>query len=176
MRKSTKTELSKYLKQSTKAELEKEVKKLYDKFKEVKQYYEIEFTTDTTKIVETHKKKIYKEYFTSRGYPGKGRSNASRKVITDFKKISIFQKDVIELLLYRVEVMLDYAEYGDMGEAFYNSLTRSFDEACKLMANEQLIADFKKKSEKLLQTAYDIGWGVSDAMDYSFEHYIGWED
>ena len=175
MRKSTKTELSKYLKQSTKAELEKEVKKLYDKFKEVKQYYEIEFTTDTTKIVETPKKKIYKEYFTSRGYPGKGRSNISRKVITDFKKISIFQKDVIELLLYRVEVMLDYAGYGDMGEAYYNSLARSFDEACRLMESEHLVADFKQDCERLREAAYNIGWGVSDAMDYSFEHYIGWE-
>ena len=28
--------------------------------------------------------------------------------------------------------------YGDIDEAFYNSLTRSFDEACKLTKKEKL--------------------------------------
>jgi len=169
MRKSTKKDLSKYLKQSSKADLEKEVKKLYDKFSEVKKYYEMEFTEDTTKIVKEYKKKLYKEYFTSRGAPGKGSSNASRKVITDFKKIAIFQKDVIDLLLYRVEIMLEYADYGDLNEAFYNSLTRSFDEACQLIANERLEEAFKDNCERLLQASYSVGWGVYDAMSYSYD-------
>ena len=60
MRKSTKKDLSKYLKQSSKSDLEKEVKKLYDKFSEVKKYYEMEFTEDTTKIVKEYKKKFQK--------------------------------------------------------------------------------------------------------------------
>ncbi len=168
MGKSTKRELSKFLKQSSKAELEKEVKKLYDKFSEVKKFYEIEFTTDTTKIVKEYKKKLYKAYFTTRGAPGKGSSNTSRKIITDFKKISIFPKDVIELLLYRVELMMDFASYGDLNEAFYNSLTRSFDEACQLIAGERLEEVFKNKCERLMQDAYSVGWGVYGAMEYSY--------
>ena len=168
MKKSTKRELSKYLKQSSKTELEKEVKKLYDKFSVVKEYYEMEFTADTTKIIKEYKKKLYKIYFTSRGAPGKGSSNASSKVITNFKKIAVFQKDVIELLLYRVETMLDYAGYGDLNEAFYNSLTRSFDEACQLIANERLEEAFKNDCERLMNDAYSIGWGVYGAMEYSY--------
>lgn len=173
MRKSTKSELSKYLKQSTKAELEKEVKKLYDKFKEVKQYYEIEFSTDTTDILETYKQKIYKEYFPSGRY-GKGRNNVSRKVVTDFKRISIFQKDVIELLLYRVEVMLKFTNtYGDIDEAFYNSLARSYDEACKLTKKEKLEAEFKIECSDLIDKASNFGWGVHDALTYSYEEHFG---
>ena len=168
MSKSTKAALSKYLKERSKAELEKEVKKLYDKFSVVKTYYEMEFTTDTTKIVKAYKQKIYKEYFKRSGAPGNGSSNTSRKVITDFKKIAVFQKDVIELLLYRVETMLDYAGYGDLNEAFYNSLTRSFDEACQLIANERLEEDFKGDCERLMNDAYSVGWGVYGAMEYSY--------
>ena len=168
MSKSTKAKLSKYLKESSKAELEKEVKKLYDKFSVVKAYYEMELTTDTIKIVKEYKKKLYKIYFTKGGSPGKGSSNESRKIITNFKKIAVFQKDVIDLLLYRVETMLDYAVYGDQNEAFYNSLTRSFDEACQLIANERLEEDFKDECERLMRDAYSVGWGVYGAMEYSY--------
>ena len=168
MGKSTKRALSKFLKQSSKAELEKEVKMLYDKFSEVKNYYEIAFTTDTTKTVKAYKSKIYKEYFKRNGAPGKGSSNASRKIITDFKKIATFPKDVIDLLLYRVDVMLDFANYGDLNEAFYNSLTRSFDEACQLIASERLEEVFKNDCERLMNDAYSVGWGVYGAMDYSY--------
>lgn len=175
MKKSTKKELTKYLKQATKTELEKEVKKLYDKFKEVKKYYKIEFTNDTTEIVNEYKAAIRKEYFPNRGF-GKARSNVSRKVVTDFKKISIFQKDVIELLLYRTEVMLEFTNtYGDIDEAFYNSLTRSFDEACKLIRQEQLEGDFRIYCKELMRAAYNFGWGCYDAMNYSYEQYFGFE-
>ncbi len=175
MKKSTKKELTKYLKQATKAELEKEIKKLYDKFKDVKKYYEIEFTNDTTEIVNEYKATLRKEYFPSRGF-GKARNNASRKVITDFKKIAVFQKDVIELLLYRAEVMLEFTNaYGDIDEAFYNSLTRSFDEACKLIGKEQLENDFRIYCKELMDQAYNFGWGCYDAMNYSYQQYIGFE-
>jgi len=176
MRKSTKKELSKYLKQSTKEELEKEVKNLYNKFKEVKQYYEIEFTTDTTNILENYKSKIYKEYFPAGRY-GKARNNVSRKVVTDFKRIATFQKDVIELLLYRVEIMLKFTmTYGDIDEAFYNSLTRSFDEACKLTKKEKLESEFKIECSDLIDKASNFGWGVHDALTYSYEEHFGFGD
>ena len=42
-KKSTKTELNKYLKELDKKGLEKEVKKLYTKRSQVKKYYEMEF-------------------------------------------------------------------------------------------------------------------------------------
>ena len=136
MKKSTKKELSKFLKQATKAELEKEVKKLYDKFKEVKQFYQLELAEDTSVVLDQFKAELRKEYFPSRGF-GKARNSASRRVVSNFKKIAIFQNDVIDLLLYRVEVMLEFTNaYGDIDEAFYNSLTRSFDEACKLIQKE----------------------------------------
>ena len=113
MKKSTKTELNKFLKEMSKKDLENEVKKLYSKFKEVKKYYEIEFCEDTTEILNEYKQKMRKEYFPTRGF-GKARNRESRKIVNDFKKISIFQKDVVELLLYRVETMIEFTnEYGD---------------------------------------------------------------
>ena len=166
MAKSVKSELNKYLKEMSRTELEKEVKKLYSKFKEVKQYYELEFATDTTKIVNEYKAKIKKEYFSSRGGYGKARNGVSRKIVNDFKKISIFKKDVIDLLLYRAEVMIEYSKitYGDLGDSFYNSLESCFAEACKLINEEQLHDEYKSKCEDLVDETYNIGWGMYDRL------------
>ena len=122
--------------------LEAEIKKLYSKFSNVQQYYNMELSQDTTAILNEYKEKIRQEYFPKRGY-GKARNGVSRKVVTDFKKISIFKSDLIELILFRVEMMIEFTKaYGDIDEPFYNSLESSFEEACKIVKSEKLELDF----------------------------------
>lgn len=172
MKKSIKTELNKFLKEMSKKDLENEVKKLYNKFKEVKKYYEVEFCEDTAEILNEYKQKIRKEYFPTRGF-GKARNRESRKMVNDFKKISIFQKDVVELLLYRVETMIDFTnEYGDINEAFYNSLESSFEEACKLIKAEKLEKEYGEECRRLMNETYHFGWGLYDGMRYIYKTYF----
>lgn len=166
-----KRELSKYLKTLSEKELIKEVKKLYDKFESVKKYYEIELGNDTEKILSEYKKKIKQEYFPSRGY-GKARSSVSRKVISDFRKISIFKKDVAELFLYRVEMMLDFTlAYGEMAESYYLTLENSFVDACKIIENENLKEYYKDYCLELITKANGFGWGVYDSMRSTYVEY-----
>ncbi len=68
MKKSVKTELNRYLKDLDKKELENEVKKLYSKFKDVKKYYELELSQDTTAVLNEFKARIKQEYFPKRGF------------------------------------------------------------------------------------------------------------
>ncbi len=172
MRKSIKTALNKYLKEQSKADLEKEIKKLYTKFDLVKKHYEIELCDDTSAVLEEYKQRIKKEYFPSRGY-GKARSSESRKVITEFKKISIFKKDLIELILCRVENMLEYTKaYGDINEAFYNSLESSYADACLLIQTEKLEKMFKARCKALLDETYSFGWGLHYGFTDSYNRYL----
>ena len=160
------------MKTLTEKELIKEVKKLYDKFDSVKKYYELELGNNSEKVLAGFKLRIKKEYFPNRGY-GHGRSSVSRKVITDFKKISIHPKDLIELILYRTEMMLDFTNaYGDINESFYNTLEGSFEQACKLIKKEKLEGYFKKYCEELVGKSKHLGWGVSDSMNYMYEEYF----
>lgn len=169
MKKSIKKELSKYLKQATKADLEKEVKMLYANFKSVKKHYKSTLNIEEVTNVEHLKQQIRKEYFTKNGI-GKGRNNISSQVITNFKKTANQPKETVDLLLYRTMVMMEFSnKTGDKDEAFYNSLTRSFDEACKIIAAERLEETFKNECENLLNEASSIGWGVYDAMEYSYD-------
>lgn len=167
-----KKELNKYLKTLTDKELIAEIKKLYDKFESVKKYYQLELGDDSGKVLSEYKAKIKKEYFPNRGY-GYARSSVSRKVITEFKKISIHSKDLIELMLYRTEMMLEFTNtYGDMDESFYNSLWKSFEQACKLIKKEKLELYFKEYCEELVGKSNYLGWGVSDSMNYMYEEYF----
>lgn len=176
MAKSVKREFSRYIKSLEKPELEKELKKLFDKIPAVSQYYELELSEDTTAVLEDYKAKIRKEYFPNRGY-GNARSSVSKKYISDFKRISVFPKDVIELLLYRTEMMIDFTNlYGDMEEPFYTSLVNSFGEACKMIRKENLEEEFKDHCIRLIDKTEDLGWGVSDGLWCYFQNYIDDEE
>ncbi|WP_027003559.1 DUF6155 family protein [Hugenholtzia roseola] len=172
-------ELNKYLKELTKEELEKEIRKLYSKFENVKEYYKLELGEDTSKVLGEYKRKIRGEYFSKRGM-GRASSKESRKVISEFKKISIFQDDVIELLLYRVEVMQEFAnEYGDAGyvsEPFCSSMTTSFQEACKLIKTEKLETKFRPIVQKMVTASAYFGWYVEEAFAHYYHVYLGEQD
>lgn len=168
-----KREFNKFLKTLSEKELIKELQALYSKFEPVRQYYQLELSQDTTVVVREYRQKIKKEYFPNRGY-GAARSGVSRKIILDFKKISVHAKDVIELWLYRTEMMLEFSiAYGDMEEAFYNSLTSGFEQACKLIQSECLHQEFKTYCQELIAKSYNLGWGVSFDLDYYFENCFG---
>jgi hypothetical protein len=167
-----KREFNKYINTLTEKELIKELKKLYSKFDSVKKYYELELGDNTEKILDEFKEKIRKEYFPNRGF-GQARSSVSKKVIADFKKISIYEKDVIELLLYRTEMMMEYTQtYGDIDQAFYNSLSNTFEQACKLIQKEKLESYFKKHCQELVSIGFNIGWGVSFDLKASYQEYF----
>lgn len=164
-----KREFNKYLKTLSQKELIKELQTLYSKFESVKKYYQLELSGDSTVVVKEYKERIRKEYFPNRGY-GAARSSVSRKVISDFKKISVHPKDIVELLLYRTEMMLEYTiAYGDIDEAFYNSLETSYEQACKLIQSEKLQMEYKVYCQELVGKANNFGWGVYDGLEYSFE-------
>jgi len=168
-----KRELNKYLSSLSEKELIKEVKKLYDKFPDVKKYYEMELGDNSEKILAEYKAKIEKEYFPKRGY-GQARSSVSRKVVSNFKRISVHQKDVIELQLYRTEMMIKFTDtYGDIDEAFYNSLESSFAQACELIEEEKLIPYFKDYCKDLIGKTEDFGWGVPYTLSEIYDEYIG---
>lgn len=172
MAKSIKRDLNKYLDSLDKKALQAEIKKLYSRLPSVKQYYELELSGDTTAKVEQVKAKIKDEYFPSRGF-GKARNAVSKKYISEFRRISVFKKDIIDLLLYRCEMMIDFTlAYGDIDEPFYNSLATSYQDACKLIRKEMLVDEYQPYCKELMQKVSDLGWGIYDDLHYIYTEYM----
>ncbi len=103
MAKTTKLSLKKHLDELEKKELVEEVLKLYSKFSQVKEFYQMELSEDTKAFVEGYKKKIKAIYFPARGY-GHPRASAIRRLISNFKKVAVFDyapENVNEISVYR---------------------------------------------------------------------------
>lgn len=168
-----KKEFTKYLKSLNEAELYAELMKLYTKFPVVKQFYAMELSPNTNKIVEQYRTKIRKIYFKPSGGFGHGSSGDSRNIISNFKKIAIYQSDVIDLWLYRTEMMAEYlVRLGYYNESYFKSVATSFETACKLIVKEKLEMQFEYRCRKIVESLTNC-WGLSSEVKWIYERYFG---
>lgn len=167
----SKRDLTKYLNDLSKEELFKEVEKLYQKFKEVKNYYDIDLGGDTTELVKQIKAKIKNEYMPARGF-GKARSSFVKKLIDDFAKVSIYPSDLIDVILYRVEIATEFGiSFGYDSEAFYNSCDSAFERALILIKKNNLEFEFKERCRQLILKTNNHGW--FDQLECLYNQYFG---
>ena len=168
--------LKDHLKELTKEELEAEVLKLYKKLPKVQEYYKMELGQNTAEVVNAYKAELTKEYMPSRGF-GKASSGTARKIINDFKKVCVFDYDLIDLLLHRVELAVVYTNsYGDIDEPFYNSAITYYREALHLIQKNDFYDKFRDRCEAILRETEGIGWGFHDELCFSYIEYFGGED
>ena len=136
-------------------ELREELKALYERFPVLREYYKMELSGNTRKLLEKYKAALRKTFFTGRRRMGKRARSNSAKVIKDFKEISIHAKDVIELQFYRVAVMVEAMEYYNVdNESFCNSMFKSFVQAAELAQKELMLDTFKPTAEAIV-----AAWG-----------------
>lgn len=167
--------LKKHLQSLTHDELVEEVLKLAKRFKEVKTYFEMELgdTKQQTAIVESVKQKIKKQFFPARGY-GNPKAAEIRKLISEFRKVSVFPFDVVDVLLFRVEQAVDFTNaYGDISEAFYTATETAYEDALKLIGTHNLKDHFLDRCLIIQRQTEDIGWGFADEIERLTEEYLG---
>ena len=168
----SKSDLTKYLNDLSKGALIKEIAKLYQKFGEVKTFYDIELSGDTSAVVQKVKDKIKKEYMPDRGF-GKASSSEVKKVISKFAKVSIYPMDLIDVILYRVEMAIEFTNaYGDIDIQFYNSAVNAFHNALELIQKEMLKEKFKPRCSEIVYSTRNIGWGFHDELENAYNDYF----
>ncbi len=159
-----------YLKNSTKEDLIKEIYRLIKRFPEVKKYYKSCFNQNQEqKVLEEYKKRVRHEFFPTRGF-GKCRLLIARKTVSEYKRINSNVSNLIDLMLCYVENGVRFTlEYGDINEAFYNSMEGMFDDVLQLITKNRLHEQFLRRCQKILHNTDDLGWGFPDNLTYSFE-------
>lgn len=160
--KSKTTELKKYLAEMNEEALRAEILKLYQKLPQVKDYYNQDLMSESERqaMLDTYKKKIYRQFWTPSGNP-KDPSNAEIKtLVSEFEKVAAFPYDIIDLLLYRVELTTEHAnEFGGAADANYNASTTMFKKAMKLIQANGYLSYFQQRIEALFKF---------DNLDYSY--------
>ena len=163
----TKKEFTKYINELSKEELIKELDKLYSKFKNVQDYYSMELTEDTSAVLNKYKEALKKEYFPNTKFGiGEGRASIARKIISEFTKIKVFDADLIDLMLYRVELCVEYAKsVGDVNEQFYVSTENAFLSVVKLIGKNKLQNQFTFRCKQILNDTKNTGWSFNEVIE-----------
>ncbi len=164
-----------FLREMTEIELREELFKLFGKLTQVQEFYAQELLSgdDRKVMLDDYKKKIYSHFYTRTGNPKSPNNAEIRKLITAFEKVSVFPIEVIDLLLYRVEVATEFAsEFGGMPDADYNAAYNAFEKAMKLTKAQKLEAHVRVRCLELFNTkGYDDY--LLDWLEQSFEEHIG---
>lgn len=155
--------------------LREELLKLYTKLPLVKDFYNQDLMTEEERqvVLKTYKDKIYKQFWTSRGNPKDYPNNAQiRSLISEFEKIAVFPYDVIDLLIYRVEVTTDYAhQFGGTLDADYNASITAFKKAVKLIKENNLKSYFEVRCKKIFQ-ANNLDYWYIEQLELLYEDLV----
>ena len=126
----SKRDLKKYVSELDKTQLEEQLLELYDKFKEVKVYYNFVFNPNEKNLIKDAKIKIANEYFPIRGKRPKMRRSVAQKFIKHFVLLGVDPFLIADVLLYNIEVAQTFtAERLVTSDLFYKSMLLSFQQS-----------------------------------------------
>ena len=166
----SKRELSKYLTSLSKKELEAQVSELYDRLKEVRQFYNFVFNPKEDKMVEEAKFKISKEYFPPSGRKPKRRRSVAQKHLRDFIKLGVEPGLIADVMLYNIEIaQAANAEKTINQDSFYKSILNSFEEALQFLNQHNQQAKFKMRVEKIIDRVEEQHWINAQAFSDMYE-------
>ncbi len=116
--------------------------------------------------VERHRRTIIEQFYPSRGF-GKLKLAEARKAIREYRRATGNLAGTIELMLTYVETGTEFTrDYGDINEAYYDSLESVLREMTQLLRKEEpaLYPQFRERIQQLEAHADHIGWGYGDAL------------
>jgi hypothetical protein len=168
----SKRELSKYLHSLSKKELETQVQELYDRLKEVREFYNFVFNPKEDIMVDEAKFKISKEYFPAANRKPKRRRSVAQKFIRTFIKLGVDPHLVADVMLYNIEIA--QAANGEKTinqDSFFKSMLNSFEEALAYIGEQNLSLKFSNRIEKILENVLEQKWINAEAFELQFDKF-----
>ena len=163
-------EVKKYLNELSEDELREEFLKLYKKFPILKEYFQQELSLDGGGLVVDYKKKIRQHYFPTGRVVKRPRAAKTRELLSRFRKLSLFPFDMVDLLLYQAETMVEFSaskgsgNKGYVSGGFNQTLISRYKEGLQLIAAEGLQHDFMPRLQQMLKDARFMRWGTYDTL------------
>ena len=165
--------IKKYIGKSSKEDLSKDILELFQKFSKIKDFYQFKLSGGRDlKLLEKYKKIIQNVFFPERGL-GNARLSVARKAVTDFKKLSGDPNFIADVMIYYVEMGVDFTnEYGDINEPFYESMESMYERAAKFMIENNIANNYINRFKKIVENTSEIGWGFHDDLEYMYNKYF----
>ncbi|MFA6561447.1 MAG: hypothetical protein WCV00_06015 [Verrucomicrobiia bacterium] len=144
------------------------VKDLYGATPEFRDFLQARFAAEAGggAVLEKYRAKIVEQFYPRRGF-GKLKLGEARKAIRDYRKASGDVTGTIDLMLTYVENGTEFTrEFGDINEAYYNSMESVLDEMVKLLLKEGagLYPRFRARILHMETHTGYLGWGYGDYL------------
>lgn len=137
----SKRDLKKYVASLEKQQLEDQILELYDKFKEVKIYYDFVFNPREDKLIADAKQKIANEYFPTKSKRPKLRRSVPQKIIKHYLNLGVDAIALSDLMFFTIETAMRYSAKREMKfESFYKSIFTAFEQAVQFTISNQLMS------------------------------------
>ncbi|MDT0685773.1 DUF6155 family protein [Autumnicola psychrophila] len=154
----SKRALKKYLGTLEKEQLEEQILDLYERFGEVKTFYNFVFNPKEEKLVQDAKFKISKEYFPTTSRRPKARRSVAQKFIKHFIKLGLDPILLADVMLYNIEVAQAFSADREIKEAFCRSIYKSFEEATTFILTNNLTPEFLPRMHKIEVNTQEQDW------------------
>ncbi len=168
--------MSKKLLQKHLVELQKEhlkimVLDLYDKFPEVKTYFNFVFNPNENKLLEQARIKVANEFFPLKRKRPKARRSVAQKYIKHFKTLGMSPELIAEFMWYNIGLMHTFCEEKPQRLPFFKSFCNFYKEALQFASYHQIIPLYKTQilavytASKDWENAYDFEMSLQTIED-----------
>ena len=166
----SKRDLKKYLLELNKTQLEEQFIEMYEKFRDVKVYYDFVFNPNENNLLKDAKLKISNEYFPIRGKRPKMRRSVAQKFIKHFISLGMDSFLVADLMLYNIEIAQTLSsEKNITSETFYKSMLSSFQQIVSFAIEKSILYEFKNRVEAVNNETINQNWSNADSFNAIIE-------
>lgn len=155
----SKRAFKKYINSLPKAELEEQILDLYERFDEVKTFYNFVFNPNEEKLIKEAKFKISKEYFPPNNRRPKARRSVAQKLVKHFLKLGMESHALADVMLFNIEVAQTFSrDRENISEAFQKSMLKSYEQLVTFVIDNGISNDFVKRIYQVGDEAQDQNW------------------
>ncbi|MFL9844486.1 DUF6155 family protein [Flavobacterium rhizosphaerae] len=154
-----KRQLKKYVASLPKEALEEQLISLYEKFGDVKAYYDFVFNPKEDKLEQEAKLKIANEYFPVKSKRAKLRRSVAQKYIKHFLSLGVDPFIIADIMLYNIEIAQQYsAERAIRYSSFYKSMYNSYKQAAEYVTANGMAAEYKSRIAAIFKETLRQRW------------------
>lgn len=169
----SKRELKKYIKELSKEQLEDQIVELYERFKEIKEYYDFAFNPKENELLEQCRFQISREYFPTSSRRAKMRRSVAQKWIKKLMLLGAEPSLLADVMFYNIEIAQTFSgEHFVRQDSFYTSFFKSFDEALRFVSEKGILNEFRGRIEKIAGDACDQKWPNRHAFEDLADLYL----
>ncbi|MCO6149343.1 DUF6155 family protein [Flavobacterium sp. NRK1] len=168
----SKRDLKKYLASLPKEELEEQLLSLYEKFADVKTYYDFVFNPKEEKLEQEAKVKISNEYFPIKGKRPKLRRSTAQKFIKNFLSLGVDPYIIADVMLYNIEIAQTYSAKKEFSNSsFYKSIFNSYKQAVEYVTANGMKSNFEDRIKFIYEETSRQRWENRKEFERIFDNF-----